>query len=329
MLTRNKTTALLVLLVILTAAFYFFDRKSRKAANPELPTITSPVEKTMDITWKAPAESEIPEGEKGELIRYGKDLIAHTAKYYGKKGSIAPITNGMNCQNCHLEAGRKIFGYNFSGTASNFPRQDDRSGGTKTLMGRVNDCFERSLNGRAIDSTSREMRAFVAYIEWIGQYARKNEKPAGSAAQTLAFLSRPADTVVGRKIYIQDCAKCHGANGEGQLQPDQGEFLYPPLWGEHSYNTGAGLGRLIRMAGFIRGNMPLGVSYDHAYLTDEQAWDVAAFVNAQHRPQKDLRHDWPDITKKPIDLPFGPYADSFTTTQHQLGPFGPIKDSRK
>ena len=89
------------------------------------------------------------------------------------------------------------------------------------------------------------------------------------------------------------------------------------------------MGRLIRMAGFIRGNMPLGVSYDHAYLTDEQAWDVAAFVNAQPRPQKDLHHDWPDITKKPIDLPFGPYADSFATTQHQLGPFGPIKDARK
>src|SRR6476646_8866634 len=104
MLTRNKTTALLVLLVILTAAFFFLDRKSRKAANPELPPGTLPIEKKMDITWKAPAETEIPEGERGVLIRYGKDLIAHTAKYYGKKGIIAPITNGMNCQNCHLEA---------------------------------------------------------------------------------------------------------------------------------------------------------------------------------------------------------------------------------
>jgi thiosulfate dehydrogenase len=329
MLTRNKTTALLLLLVIISAGYLFLERNSKLPPSTDPKLTATPVEKKSEITWKAPAEADIPEGENGDLIRYGKDLIAHTAKYYGKKGKIAPITNGMNCQNCHLDVGRKIYGYNFSGTSANFPRHDDRSGGTKTLMGRVNDCFERSLNGKAIDSTSREMKAFVAYIDWIGQYAKKNEKPAGSAAETLGFLNRQADTVSGKNIYLKDCAKCHGLHGEGQMAIDQIEYVYPPLWGENSYNTGAGLGRLIRMAGFIKGNMPFGVSFDHAYLTDEQAWDVAAFVNAQSRPKKDLTKDWPDISKKPIDLPFGPYADSFSVAQHQLGPFGPIKETKK
>jgi len=328
----RKLTILIILLVAIIAALFMW----RKSGNPgPLPLATTPPtteSKKIEITWRAPAESDIPQNSEGELIRYGKDLIVHTSKYFGKKGMIAPITNGMNCQNCHLDAGRKIYGYNFSGTAANFPRHDDRSGGTKTLQGRVNDCFERSLNGHSIDSNSREMKAFVAYINWIGQYAKKNEKPAGSAAQTLLFLKRPADTAAGRIVYMRDCAKCHGQEGEGQLMKDNLEYLYPPLWGKNSYNSGAGLGRLIRMAGFVKGNMPFGVSYDHTYLTDEEAWDVAAFVNSRPRPEKNLKEDWPDISRKPIDLPFGPYADSFSLAQHQLGPFEPIKaeyDKRK
>ena len=321
------------MLLVAAIAALFLLRKSPDVNPPPLVVAPPTTEaKKVEITWRAPAESEIPEGEAGELIRYGKDLIVHTSKYFGKKGTVAPITNGMNCQNCHLDAGRKIYGYNFSGTAANFPRHDDRSGGTKTLQGRVNDCFERSLNGRSIDSNSREMKAFVAYINWIGQYAKKNEKPAGSAAQTLLFLKRPADTAAGRIVYMRDCTKCHGQEGEGQPLTDKTGYLYPPLWGKNSYNTGAGLGRLIRMAGFVKGNMPLGVSYDHTYLTDEEAWDVAAFVNSRPRPPKDLSEDWPDITRKPIDLPFGPYADSFPIQQHQFGPFESIKseyDKRK
>jgi thiosulfate dehydrogenase len=76
-------------------------------------------------------------------------------------------------------------------------------------------------------------------------------------------------------------------------------------------------------------NMPQGVSYVSPQLTDEEAWDVAAFINTQSRPDMNIQKDWPDISKKPFDHPFGPYADAFSEQQHKLGPFGPIKKAAK
>jgi thiosulfate dehydrogenase len=79
------------------------------------------------------------------------------------------------------------------------------------------------------------------------------------------------------------------------------------------------------MAGYVKDNMPFGASHGSSQLTDEQAWDVAAFVNSQPRPYKQFKKDWPNKSTKPVDHPFGPYADSFTEQQHKFGPFIPIQ----
>ena len=110
--------------------------------------------------------------------------------------------------------------------------------------------------------------------------------------------------------------------------PNGLEWLYPPLWGNNSYNRGAGIFRLSRMAGYIKMNMPNEIPADSTLLGDEEAWDVAAFVNSMPRPVMDLSGDWPDISVKPIDHPFGPFADEFSESQHKYGPFRPIKKSR-
>ena len=133
----------------------------------------------------------------------------------------------------------------------------------------------------------------------------------------------------GKLVYEQKCQTCHAANGEGQMNIDGISYTYPPLWGKNSYNVGAGLFRLSRFAGYVKNNMPQGTDYHSPQLSDEEAWDVAAFVNSQPRPSKDLSSDWPDISKKPIDHPFGPYADSFSEQQHKYGPFTPIKEYRE
>ena len=76
--------------------------------------------------------------------------------------------------------------------------------------------------------------------------------------------------------------------------------------------------------------MPFNQStHTNPALTTEEAWDVAAFVNSQPRPQKDISKDWPDISKKPVDHPFGPYTDGFSEQQHKFGPFAPIVEARK
>lgn len=283
--------------------------------------------KDHTLYWQAPTESELSEDLNKEKILYGKDLIVHTATYFGPKGNVSPgSTNGMNCQNCHLEAGTKVFGNNYAAVASTYPKYRARSGTIETIYKRVNDCFERSLNGKAIDTSSKEMQAIVTYIVWLGKQVPKGEKPPGSGFKDLPFLNRPADSDKGKIVYTTKCQTCHKTNGEGQYNNEQTAYLYPPLWGEHSYNDGAGLYRLSNFAKYVKYNMPQGASHNSPQLSDEEAWDVAAFVNSQKRPHANAKKDWPNISEKPFDHPFGQYSDGFDEKQHKFGPFQPIKD---
>ncbi|TWF44515.1 thiosulfate dehydrogenase [Chitinophaga polysaccharea] len=273
------------------------------------------------MPWQPPAASTLPNGEAGITVLYGQALIRETATFFGPNGSIRPLTNGMNCQNCHLQAGTKPFGNNYSTTARSYPKFRARSNSLETLNKRISDCFERSLNGTAPDSNSREMGAIKAYIEWLGSGVTTDEKPIGSGIPKLALLSRAASPENGAKVYAQQCKTCHGNQGEGVKNPDSVTYVYPPLWGPHSYNDGAGLYRLSTFAGYVKYNMPFGVDYNSTRLSDEEAWDVAAFINSQPRPHKDQSADWKDIKQKPIDFPFGPYADKYSETRHKYGPY--------
>jgi thiosulfate dehydrogenase len=276
-------------------------------------------------TWIIPDTSEITNAEQAKLVSYGRALIVNTAYYFGPKGMIAHKSNGLNCQNCHLNAGTKLFGNNFSLVAVGYPRFKDRSGTVETVVKKVEDCFERSLNGARIDSNSGEMKAFVAYLEWIGKNVKKGTKPQGSGIEELPFLSRAADTAKGQIVYLAKCQLCHGKNGEGILKANGVAYIYPPLWGRNSYNIGASIYRLSKLTGYVKRNMPFNVDKG-ALLSDEQAWDVSAFINSKYHPYKNIDSDWPKLSTKPYDYPFGPYADQhFTANQRKYGPYEPIK----
>jgi thiosulfate dehydrogenase len=279
--------------------------------------------------WKAPDESIIPAGKTGDMIRYGKELLVHTAQYFGPQGSIAHITNGMNCQNCHLAAGTKLFGNDYAGFIASYPKQSGRSGKIESPSERIAGCFERSLAGKVPDTSKKEIQSILAYMKWIGKDVKKGQKLFGSAIEKLAFMDHAADPIKGKEVFMMKCQSCHGSNGEGILVANKKTYTYPPLWGKHSYNDGAGMYRLTNLAGFVKNNMPFGATYQDPQLTDEEAWNVAAFVNSQPRPHKDQRNDWKDLRNKPIDFPFGPYADAFSEKQHKYGPFKPIKDAQK
>lgn len=278
--------------------------------------------------WVAPDSLTLPAGTPGAEIKYGRELIVHTAAYFGPKGKIRRLTNGMNCQNCHSEAGTKIWALNYSAVASTYPQFKARSNKVVSIASRINGCFERSLNGKKLDTASREMEAMIAYMKWLGKDVKKGHKPEKNAVEKLPYLDRAASPVKGRLVYQNLCKSCHGENGAGQLNEKGTEYTFPPLWGADSYNDGAGLYRLSNFAGFVKNNMPLGTSYEHPALSNEEAWDVAAFVNSQPRPHKDQSADWKDLAKKPIDFPFGPYKDRFSETQHKYGPFKPIANAQ-
>jgi len=280
-----------------------------------------PVKHDAADCWTGAGANQIPVDEKGALIRYGRNLIENTAYYLGPNGNAKHISNGMNCQNCHLEAGTKPWGNNFGSVAANHPKFGERSGTIISIEKRVNDCFERSLNGLALDSNSKEMRAIVSYMKWLGSEIPKGTKPKGSGIMQLRYMNRAADPVKGKIVYITTCERCHGKNGQGQISPDNIAYTYPPLWGEHSFNVGAGLYRLSRFAGYVKNNMPNPQNYHTPQLTDEEAWDVAAFVNTQPRPAFDVSKDWPDTKKKPFDHPFRPYGDGLSEGQHKYGPW--------
>lgn len=278
--------------------------------------------------WQAPDTSSWQTDVDAALLRYGRELVANTSAYFGPQGSLAAATNGLNCQNCHLDAGTRSFSNNYALVASGYPRFRARSGTLETLHKRIADCFQRSLNGTAPDSNSLEAAAIKAYVLWVGKDVEAGTKPHGAGLATIPFLERAGDPVQGEQLYVAKCVSCHQADGQG-LPNGMGGYAFPPLWGPNSYNAAAGLHRMSRFASYVKQSMPLGASHEAPLLSDEEAWDLAAYVNSQPRPAFDLSADWPDISLKPVDHPFGPFSDTFPEQQHKYGPFGPIKAARE
>lgn len=295
------------------------------------PVAATPVAKSLDDPsgmWHAPDWATVEAESNAAEIKYGKELVANTAEFLGPNGKVKSISNGMNCQNCHLQAGTAPLGNNYGAVFSTYPKIRARSGTEEDIQKRINDCFERSLNGQPLERDSKEMIAMVAYISWVGKDVPKGQVPKGSGIYEVPLLDRAADPSKGKLVYENQCQSCHASDGQGMPKPDGTGYIYPPLWGKNSYNNGAGLFRLSRFAGYVRANMPLGATFENPILTDVEAWDVAAYVNSLERPVKDLAQDWPDISKKPIDHPFGPFADGFTEEQHKFGPYSPIKEAK-
>ena len=330
----NKLILIIIVLIIGIVSvpiIIYFSNKPREISKNSTSLISSTGSSNSSETkyWFAPDVESITDLKLKESISYGKELIAHTSKYLGPKGSVLQMSNGLNCQNCHLDAGTKVWGNNYGSVASLYPKFRARSGAIENLNKRVNDCFQRSLNGIALDTNSKEMQGIKAYINFLGSNVEKGKKAEGSGFKDLAFLDRAANPEIGKAVYISKCQSCHQENGQGVFNADQSEYTYPALWGEHSFNDGAGLYRISNFAKYVKYNMPQGVSYQNPMLSDEEAWDVAAYVISRNRPHISVPKDWPDISKKPIDHPFGPYIDSFTTSQHKFGPFKQIASAQK
>ncbi|RXK47638.1 c-type cytochrome [Aquirufa rosea] len=313
---------LLGFMLYLVAGPYFLESSISNIETDSTKLWKAPNPKFVHV-WTAPSDWRMMylSDQEKELVKYGRELIAHTSDYLGPKGSVRAMSNGMNCQNCHLNAGTQPWGNNYFAVQSTYPKFRARSGTIENQVKRVNDCFERSLNGKKLDSTSMEMRSILAYIAWLGQDVPKDSIPKGAGIFKLKYLKRATDPVQGKQVYEAKCQSCHQLNGEGVLAEGGKSYTYPPLWGAHSYNQGAGLFRISNLAGYVKYNMPLGTTYEKPQLSDEEAWDVAAYINSMPRPSMDVSKDWPNIAKKPFDHPFGPYADPYSETRHKYGPY--------
>jgi thiosulfate dehydrogenase len=288
--------------------------------------------RVLDPAWEVPEVGALPDDAHGRLVRRGRDLVTATYAHIGPNVADAAkrfAGNNLACRNCHLDAGTKKFGLPLWGLMGDFPQYSARAGAEITIEDRINSCLERSMNGRAMPRDAPEMQALVAYIAFLSNGLPAGHQLAGMGSGRMPELDRAADPERGQAIWIKSCAVCHRRDGSGtwrSLPSTALGYFMPPVWGPDTFNDGAGMNRLITAANFIHFNMPDGTEYEHPNLSVENAWDVAAFVVSQPRPQKaGLEKDFPDLLTKPVDAPYPPYADGFSEQEHKYGPFGPIR----
>ncbi|HZZ83402.1 MAG TPA: c-type cytochrome [Anaeromyxobacteraceae bacterium] len=228
----------------------------------------------------APGAAALPPGELGKVVRLGRSLFDETDTHPLTKPY---VKNALTCASCHPDSGAGAAA-TLVGAATAYPAWSTREKAVITLEDRILNCFMRSMNGVRPPNGSPPSVALTAYVTWLSAglpVAMNPRYPKGPRA--LAPLPVFADEVNvqrGRTVFEARCATCHGKDGDGN----------PPLWGPRSYNAGAGFADVEKLAAFVRATMP----YGDPTLSDSEAVDVAAFVNAQPRPDFRLREHLPN-----------------------------------
>lgn len=187
--------------------------------------------------------------------------------------------NRLSCVNCHLDRGRLASAAPMWAAAVRYPRYRKKNNRVNTLAMRIQGCFRYSLNGAPPPADSPVMVALLSYIRWLATGMPLGAKPPAHGFPKLAKPEGAPDPVRGARLYQARCALCHGEDGAGRMAG--GRTLFPPLWGAHSFNWGAGMHRVDKAAAFIHANMPFGAG---GSLSGRDAWDIAAFVDAHDRP---------------------------------------------
>ncbi|AND67640.1 hypothetical protein ATSB10_01860 [Dyella thiooxydans] len=265
--------------------------------------------KAGPAAFEPPPESAIPPGPFGDVVREGREIFINTdvaAKAY--------VGNGLRCSNCHLDAGRLANSAPLWGAYVAYPAYRAKNGHVNTLGERLQGCFKYSMNGKAPPLDSKEMVALETYAFWMAKGAPTGEKLPGAGYPKKGFKPpQPPDYVRGEAVFKAHCALCHGADGQGQQVA--GRYVFPPLWGPDSFNWGAGMHQLDNAAAFIKANMPLSQG---GTLTDQDAWDVAMYMDGHERPQ-DPRYkgDLAATRKAYHDSPMSLYGT--TVNGHLLG----------
>jgi thiosulfate dehydrogenase len=230
--------------------------------------------------------SALPPGPEKDLIHYGGQLVADTARHIGKSATDPAkryAGNDLTCSHCHINSGLKPFGLPLVSTFASYPMMIDEH--VMSVAERVNRCMTRSMNGSMLPENGREMQAFVAYLRFISRKTPQGVRVAGMGLPPLPQPGRAPDRVEGSKVYATHCMKCHKDDGQGEpaMAPAFG-YEIPPLWGDASFNSAAGMSHIGSAAAFIHANMPVGTDYRYPILSMQEAWDVAAFVTSQPRP---------------------------------------------
>ncbi len=235
---------------------------------------TVPAESLRHFT--PPPDSRIPHNAFGGMVRLGENIFTHTQTYAKKY-----VGDGLNCVNCHLDRGRRAGAAPLWAAYVAYPRYQAKYHGVVTFQKRLQGCFRFSMNGTPPPANGRILTALVAYSCWLARGAPVGAAMPGRGYPKLLRPPLPPGAARGARVFTVNCAACHGAHGQGLLV--NGAYQFPPLWGPESFNQGAGMYKVRLAAAFIKANMPLNKP---GSLTNQQAWDVAAFVDSHPRPPR-------------------------------------------
>ena len=138
-----------------------------------------------------------------------------------------------------------------------------------------------------------------AYLTWLSRGSEVGRNPWWRGQNTIAppnvVPMDKLDRGKGEALFTERCTSCHGADGQGVAVGDKKPG---PLWGDDSWNDGAGAARVYTLAGIIRYAMPY---LDPGALSDQEAQHVAAFINSKPRPVYPFK-DRDYLTEKlPVD----------------------------
>jgi thiosulfate dehydrogenase len=268
----------LLSLLCLGAVFCDWVSPSGSASEPESSTTIDGKNAVADVKGLT-----IPDGPLGDVIRLGRDLVADTVNHPLTKPYVG---NSLNCTSCHLDHGTHPAAATFIGIATAYPAFSPREKRVITLEDRVLNCFMRSCNGVRPPLGSVPSVAITAYITWLstGQAIAMNpSKPLGPfAVQTLDVDPKAYDVRRGKLLYADRCATCHGDDGQGDADS-------PPVWGDQSYNDGAGLADNLKLASWLKVSMPP----DEEDLTEQESLDIASYLNSHSRPKFILENHLP------------------------------------
>ncbi|HUQ99367.1 MAG TPA: c-type cytochrome [Gemmatimonadaceae bacterium] len=228
--------------------------------------------------FRIPQESEITDSVTLASVRRGRALIHST-----RDSLPSNVNASLSCANCHVADGTQKDAMPLIGAYARFPQFRARSGKVDRLEDRINDCFERSMNGKALAREGADMRDMVAYLAFLSRGFPVGGDMDGQATPALDTKLK-GDTTRGKAVYAASCTVCHGVDGNGTLAA-------PPLWGPKSFNIGAGMARVQSAARFIHQVMPRDKP---GTLTPQQAFDVASYVVSRPRPDfAGKEKDWP------------------------------------
>ena len=225
-------------------------------------------EVVMEFDLRDPESA--PEDKLNKIL-YGYQIMLET-----QKNAADYCGNSIACKSCHFVAGNTLGGKNrgisLVGVTAMYPKYSKRDKKNISLSDRICNCFQRSLNGKPPPKDSLQMEALLAYLAWISDEVLNAPALPWLGLDPISSKHVP-DPINGAAVYDAQCSLCHGYEGKGNVNT-------PALWGDFSFNDGAGMNTMPMLSSFVLQNMPFG----QPDLTPEEALDVSSYIISKPRP---------------------------------------------